>query len=86
MEVRQLIKAKLKKKGMTIKVLSERTDIPYSTLKRYFSNDGDLASGRFLTILKLIDIDIKTIVRGSDDQNKFSTFPDYIKRSLERLF
>ena len=74
MNVSQRFRAVRKKKGMTIKELSRRSGVPYSTIRR-FEAKGEIA---FLAFVKISSA-------MGEDQEIASLFANYVPSSIEEV-
>lgn len=85
MDIRAEIRHILDDKGYTLRDLSRNSGVPYSSVQRYLSGNGDLSSDNFLSILKSIDLDISMLFREDAETVRFKSAPEYLKKSLRYL-
>jgi transcriptional regulator with XRE-family HTH domain len=71
---------------MSIKKLADDTNIPYSTLQRYFSGETDLSSDRFIALLNKFNIDLLAYINACISDKNNESYPKYISKSLSKIF
>lgn len=67
MEIHLLIKSIAYERGLNIRDLSEKSDIPYPTLRRFLNDGKEISCSKLITVLTSLGIDLKRLILEDSD-------------------